>query len=67
MQVLDEGIESNNSKLVPCPIHKQIAVSVNENCQVFIGAKLCAGDRTRNFHATCGPVLLKFWKIPEYL
>ena len=67
MQVLDWGNESSYSKLVHCPNHDQIVVSVNESCQAFIGAKLRTGDGTRNFHATCGQFLLKFGKIPEYL
>ena len=38
---IESRIESNNSILVPCPIHvtDQIVVSVKGNCQVFIGAE----------------------------
>ena len=40
----------------------QIVVSVSENCQVFIGAKLRAGGGTRTFHPTCGPVFVEIWE-----
>ena len=53
------GNESYNLLLVSCPNHDQNSSAVSEGCQVFIGAKLHAGDGTRIFHATRGLVFVE--------